>query len=89
MNDLDEWIEHTELLIGQSRACIEQARRCLEEDARWLQSIGVDTQSLKDQIADGMSDADRSRFESLPAVEPALNTTLARALRCKVMRPLV
>jgi len=86
VNDLDEWIEHTEMLIGQSRACIEQARRRLEEDARWLQSIGVDTQS---QIADGFSDADRWRFESQPATDPALNAPSARALRRKVLRPLV
>jgi len=89
VNDLDEWIEHTEMLIGQSRACIEQARRRLEEDARWLQSIGVDTQSLNDQIADGLSDADRWRFESQPAADPALNAPSARALRRKVLRPLV
>ncbi len=89
MNDLDEWIEHTAMLIGQSRACIEQGRRRLEEDARWLQSIGVDTQSFKDQIADGFSEADRWRSESLLASDPALSATPVRPLRRKVLRSLV
>ncbi len=89
MNDLDEWIEHTAMLIGQSRASIEEGRRRLEEDARWLQSIGVDTQSLKDQIADGFSEADRWCSESLLASDPALNATPARPLRRKVLRSLV
>ncbi len=89
MNDLDEWIEHTAMLIGQSRACIEQSRRRLDEDARWLQSIGVDTQSLKDQIADGFSEADRWRSESLLASDPALSATPVRPLRRKVLRSLV
>ena len=89
VNDLDEWIEHTEMLIGQSRACIEQGRRRLEEDARWLQSIGVDTQSLKNEIADSISDADRLRFESLQAADPIFNAAPARTLHRKVLRSLV
>jgi hypothetical protein len=89
VNDLDEWIEHTATLIGQSRALIEQGRRRLEEDARWLQSIGVDTQSLKDEVASCISDADRLRFESLQAADPVLTAAPAPTLHRKVLRSLV
>lgn len=89
MTDLDEFIEQTAALIEQTQACIEQGRHRLAQDALRLQSLGIDTQSLKDQIADHISDADRRRFEWLQAADLALDAPTAGALRRKLPRPLV
>ena len=89
MNDFDDWVQHTASFIEQSRALIEQGRSRLEEDARWLQFLGVDTQSLKDQIANRISDADRMYFETLQGADSGFAAKPARALRRKVLRPLV
>lgn len=89
MTDLDEFIEQTAALIGQTQADIAQGRHRLAQDALRLQSLGIDTQSLKDQVADRISDADRLRFEWVQAADFALDAPPARPLRRKLPRPLV
>ncbi len=83
MEGVDEWVKQAADLIAETRVFIHRARSRLERDDRLLESLGVDVEGLKAEVAD------RIRFEQAESQWPADETATAGIKRRKLLRTLV
>ncbi len=83
MEEMDEFVKRTADQVAQTHVFIHQARSRLAKDLRLLQSLGIDAEGLKAEVAD------RIRFEQTESQWPADETLTSGVKRRKLLRALV